>query len=240
MDNFFDSLFASSMTAWGIFLSLGCALLVGIAVSWICSFRLRSSRGTFITGAVMPFVIAAVFIFSELFLSTLSSTGTSDTSFGARIFTLAVAFGLLRFRSVNARAEEVLFLFFSVAIGFAFGLGYIAYGVIIGLALGLLYVGVTFLPIFTHKKFNQERLLKITIPESLDYTDIFNQTFEHYTRESEIVGVKTTNMGSMFKLSYRIVLKDPKEEKELIDELRTKNGNLEISILPYVEEVKHL
>ncbi len=240
MDNFFDSVFSSSISAWGIFTSLGVALLVGIAVSWICSFRLRSSRGVFITGAVMPLVIAAVFIFSGLFLSRLDATSGSDTSFGARIFTLAVAFGLLRFRSVNAKAEEVLFLFFSIVGGFAFGLGYLAYGVIISLGLALLYVGITFLPIFNHPKFSQEKLLKITIPESLDYTDIFNETFSHYTRESEIVGVKTTNMGSMFKLSYRVVLKDPKEEKELIDELRTKNGNLEVSILPYVEEMKHL
>ena len=239
MDNFFDSIFASSVTAWGVFLALGSALLVGVAVSWICSFRLRSSRGTFVTGALMPVVIAAVFVFSELFLSTLSSASTEITA-GARILTIAVAFGLLRFRSVNARAEEVLFLFFSVAIGFAFGLGYIAYGVIVGLALGLLYLGVTCLPIFGHRKFNQERLLKVTIPESLDYSEIFDETFAHYAKEAEVVGVKTTNMGSMFKLSYRIVLKDAKEEKELIDELRTKNGNLEISILPYVEEAKRL
>lgn len=240
MDNFFDSIFASSMSAGGIFAALGCALLIGVATSWICSFRLRSSKGVFITGSIMPMVIAAVFIFSELFLSSLTSTTSSDTSFGARIFTLAVAFGLLRFRSVNAKAEEVIFLFFSIATGFAFGLGYLAYGILIGLALALLYVGITFLPIFSHRKFNQERLLKITIPESLDYTEIFDETFNHYTRESEMVGVKTTNMGSMFKLSYRIILKDAKEEKELLDELRTKNGNLEVSILPYVEEAKRL
>ena len=79
-------------------------------------------------------------------------------------------------------------------------------------------------------------MLKITIPESLDYSEIFDATFAHYASESELVGVKTTNMGSMFRLSYRIVLKDAKEEKEMIDELRTKNGNLEISMLPYVEE----
>ena len=238
MDNFFDSIFASEMSAWRVFVALGSALLIGVAVSWICSFRLRSSRGTFITGAIMPVVIAAVFVFSELLVSSISTD--SSAAYAPRILTIAVAFGLLRFRSVNARAEEVLFLFFSVAIGFAFGLGYIAYGAIIGLGLGLLYLGITRLPIFTHRKFNQERLLKITIPESLDYSEIFNETFAHYTREAEVVGVKTTNMGSMFRLSYRIVLKDAKEEKELLDELRTKNGNLEISILPYVEEAKCL
>ena len=238
MDNFFDSVFASSISVGGVFAVLGSALGVGIAVAWLCSFRLRSSKGTFITGAILPVVIAAVFIFSELLLNRLSTS--TELTAGARILTIAVAFGLLRFRSVNARAEEVLFLFFSIAIGFAFGLGYIAYGVIIGLGLGLLYIGITYLPIFAHRKFNQERLLKITIPESLDYSEVFDETFDHYAKEAEVVGVKTTNMGSMFKLSYRIVLKNAKEEKELIDELRTKNGNLEISILPYVEEAKRL
>ena len=101
-------------------------------------------------------------------------------------------------------------------------------------------MGITFLPIFTHKKFAQERLLKVTIPESLDYSEVFDDTFKHYTSEAEMVGVKTTNMGSMFRLSYRIILKDVREEKEMIDELRTKNGNLEISLLPYVEEKQSL
>ena len=236
MDNFFDSIFSTSMSVGGVFACLGAALLVGLALSWICSFRLRTSKGTLITGAIMPVVIAAIFILCELFLSSLTST----TGFESRILGIAIAFGLLRFRSVNAKAEEVIFLFFSLAAGFAFGIGYIGYGVIIGIGLALLYVGLTYLPIFTHRKFNQERLLKITIPESLDYSEVFDNTFKHFTSTAEMVGVKTTNMGSMFKLSYRVVLKDAREEKEFIDELRTKNGNLEISLLPFVEEAKRL
>ena len=238
MDNFFDSVFSSSISAWGVFAALGSALFVGVALAWICSFRLRTSKGTLITGALMPMVIAAVFILCELFFSMMSAS--TNLTVEARILGIAVAFGLLRFRSVNAKAEEVLFLFFSVAVGFAFGIGYLGYGLLLGLGLGLLYVGITYLPIFTHRKFNQERLLNVTIPESLDYSDIFEETFRHYTRENEMVAVKTTNMGSMFKLSYRIVMKDAKEEKEFIDELRTKNGNLEISVLPYVEDAKRL
>ena len=83
-------------------------------------------------------------------------------------------------------------------------------------------------------------MLKITIPESLNYTEIFNDTFEKYLKQFDIVEVKTTAMGSMFKLSFRVVLKDASKEKELIDELRIKNGNLEISILPFVEPNKNL
>ena len=229
MDTIFDSVFASSMSVWGTFACIGSALLVGLLSSWICSFRLRARKGLFVTGSLMPAVIALTFILMSYFL-----TGALSTT--ARLITIAVALGLLRFRSVNAKAEEMIYLFLSVAIGVAFGLGYIAYGIIAGIAFSLAFFGLTYLPIFTHKKFSRERLLKVTIPESLDYSDIFDETFGHFTSEREIVGVKTTNMGSMFLLSYRIVMKDPREEKEMIDELRTKNGNLEISVLHYVEE----
>ena len=233
MDSFFDSVFSNSMNVAGVFVSLGLALVTGLLFSWICSFRLRSSKGLFVTGAIMPTVIASIFVLLEYFLQG-SVTTTS------RLLTLAVALGLLRFRSANGSAEEMLFLFISVAIGVAFGLGYVAYGVIIGLILTFAFFGATFLPIFTHRKFSQERLLKITIPESLDYSEIFDETFRHFTSVHELVGVKTTNMGSMFRLSYRIIMKDVREEKEMIDELRTRNGNLEISLLPYVEERKSL
>ena len=229
MDNFFDSVFSASMNVWGVFASIGSALVMGLLFSWLCSFRLRSSKGVFVTGALMPAVIATVFVLMGFFLeSSLSTT--------ARIVTIAVALGLLRFRSVNAKAEEMLFLFISIALGIAFGLGYLGYGLVIGTGLTLAYVGTTFMPIFKHRRYAQERLLKITIPESLDYSEVFDATLAHYTSENELVGVKTTNMGSMFRLSYRIVMKDAHEEKEMIDELRTRNGNLEISVLPYVEE----
>ncbi len=232
MENIFDSLFASALSVWATFTCVVAALVTGLLVAWICSFRLRSGKGVFITGALMPAIIATIFILMEYFLAdNVNSTTT-------RLLTIAVALGLLRFRSVNGKAEEIIFLFLSVAIGVAFGLGYVAYGVIIGLLLAGAYIALTYLPLFTHKRFGQERLLNVTIPESLDYADVFDGTFGHYTSEHELVGVKTTNMGSMFRLSYRVVLKDSREEKEMIDELRTRNGNLEISLLPYVDAPK--
>ena len=85
-----------------------------------------------------------------------------------------------------------------------------------------------------------EQLLTITIPESLEYSGAFDDTFRHYLRSYENAGVKTTGMGSMFRLSFKIVMKDPAEEKTFIDELRTKNGNLEISVLPYTEPQNQL
>jgi len=112
--------------------------------------------------------------------------------------------------------------------------------VIILLALGLLFFLFSSLHFFDSRPAREERLLKITVPESLEYTDMFDDAFARYLKSAERLGVKTTGMGSMFRLSFLIRMKDPKEEKAFIDELRTKNGNLEIAILPYTEPANQL
>lgn len=223
MENIFDSIFSDTITAGSIFLMLGIALVSGIVISLIMSLRLRSSKGFFITCALLPAVVGMIIALVNGYIGT-----------GVGI-AIAGAFGLVRFRSAQGKAEEIALLFISAAMGFAFGAGYVAYGAIFGIIMSLLYVLLTFLPIYNHKYFAKEKLLKVTIPESLNYPEVFAESFEHYLRESELVAVKTTGMGSMFRLSYRIVMKNPKEEKEMIDELRTKNGNLEISLLPYTD-----
>ena len=114
-------------------------------------------------------------------------------------------------------------------------MGYVGYGVIALLGLGLIFLVLSSVPLFEHRAMRRDRLLKITIPETLDYAQVFDDTFDHFLAKAEPVGVKTTGMGAMFLLSFKIQMKDPNEEKALIDELRTKNGNLEIAILPYTE-----
>ena len=101
---------------------------------------------------------------------------------------------------------------------------------------GALYFVFSSLRLFESKAMNEEKLLRVTVPESLEYTDMFDDVFSRYLKKTERVGVKTTGMGSMFRLSFLIRMKDPAEEKAFIDALRTKNGNLEISILPYSEQ----
>ena len=228
METLFGTIFANGISAWMILIVVAASVLGGLLCSWIVSFRLKSSRSFFITVSLMPAVVALVFALIESYL-----TGSLSTT--ARLVTVAVAFGLIRFRSTQGKGEEMLILFFSTTIGFAFGMGYLAFGALASTVLPLLYVAFTFLPIFEHKYITSEKLLKITVPESLNYTEIFVETFAHYLKENELVEVKTTNMGSLFRLNYRIRLKNPAEEKELMDELRIKNGNLEISILPYVD-----
>ena len=208
------------------FIMIGVALISGIIYAWILSFRVKSTKRFFLVNALLPAVVGVILSFVN-----------GNLGIGIAI---GGAFALIRFRSAPGSADEIASIFITMGAGVAFGMGYVTYGAIILIGLGLIYLGLSSLIIFDHKNFTEEKLLKITIPESLDYQDVFKDTFEHYLAYYESVGVKTTGMGSMFMLSFRVRMKDQKEEKEMIDELRTKNGNLEISMLPYSELPKEL
>ena len=209
----------------------GFALVISLAFTFIISLKLRASKGFFITSSLIPMIVAAIVSMVSIFLD-----GT--TSNVVRIASVAVALGLIRFRSINARAEELLLLFAGIGNGLLCGLGYVTFAAILMAVIGGLYIVFSQFSFFEGKRFQGEKLLKITIPESLEFSDVFSDTFDSYLKNYELVEIKTSNMGSLFKLSYRIELKDKNQEKTLIDELRTKNGNLEISIIPYVSNEK--
>ena len=209
------------------------AFVISMLFTLVISLKMRGTKSFFITSAIMPMIVAAVVSMVSIFLD--------DTTSGAvRIATLAVALGLVRFRSANAKAEELLLLFAGIAIGLVCGLGYVVFAAILAAFIAILYLLLTSVNLFNGKRFDDEKMLKITIPESLEYKEVFDDTFARYLKSNELMEVKTTGMGSLFKLSYKIELKNKKEEKAFIDELRTKNGNLEISILPFVGEDKTL
>ena len=140
---------------------------------------------------------------------------------------VAGAFSLVRFRSAPASAREITSIFLAMAVGLATGMGYIAIAVI--LAVFVLLVDIALASINFGKVGSAERDLKIVIPESLSYDEVFNDIFSTYTSRHELIRVKTTNMGSLFKLTYQITLRDARKEKEFIDKLRERNGNLEIT-----------
>lgn len=206
---------------------------IALLYTFLISLKMKGTKSFFLTSSLMPLVVAAVISMVSIFLDQASSGAV-------RIATIAVALGLIRFRSVNAKAEELLVLFLGVAVGLISGLGYVVFAAIFAVVVAGLYILLTSVNIFNRKRFGGEKMLKITIPESLEYSDVFDDTFARYLKQNELVEVKTTAMGSLFRLSYRIEFKDIKEEKEFIDELRVKNGNLEISILPFVGEDRSL
>lgn len=217
----FDSIYSTIVTATEFFTMAGIALAAGVLYAWLMSFRIRSTRRFFNVVALIPFVVAAVITFV-------------NGNIGAGV-AIGGAFALIRFRSAQGTSDEIAAILIAMAAGIAFGMGFVGYGIVILICLSVLFALLAALPIFEHKNIAQDKLLRITIPESLDYYDVFDDTFAHYLASWESVGVKTTGMGSMFRLSFKIRMKTPGEEKAFIDELRTKNGNLEIAITPYAD-----
>ncbi|MBQ2118540.1 MAG: DUF4956 domain-containing protein, partial [Clostridia bacterium] len=201
----FDSIYSSTVTTPQFFLMAAIALAAGIFYAWIMSFRVRSTKRFFLVLALVPFVVAAVITFV-------------NGNIGAGV-AIGGAFSLIRFRSAQGSADEIAGILIAMGAGIAFGMGFVGYGVLILLALSVLFFLLSMLPIFEHKNMAEEQLLKITIPESLEYTGMLDDIFERYLKSCEKAGVKTTGMGSLFCLSYKIKLKDPVNEKALIDEL---------------------
>ena len=222
----FESIYSASVTPVQFFIMAGAALVSGFLYSWLMSFRVRSTKRFFIVNALIPFVVGAVITFV-------------NGNIGAGV-AIGGAFSLIRFRSAQGSADEIASILGTMGAGIAFGMGYIAYGVIILLGMAVLFLALSQMKLFEHRKMASEQLLRITIPETLEYNGAFDDAFARYLEKAENAGVKTTAMGSMFRLSYKIQMKDPAEEKAFIDEIRSRNGNLEVSILPYREEANQL
>lgn len=147
------------------------------------------------------------------------------------------AFGLVRFRSAPGTAREIGFIFYAMAVGLAAGLGFLTLAALIAFVVGavlLILDAVRF-----GRTVPKERELRITIPEDLNYNGIFDDLFQTYTRSTRLERVKTTNMGTMYELSYRIEMKDSSEEKAFLDDLRCRNGNLSI-ILGLVQRERNM
>ena len=188
------------------------SLILGLIIAGIYMYRNSYSRGFVVTIALLPAMVQMVILLVN------GNLGTGVAVVGA--------FSLVRFRSVPGKAEEISSIFQAMAVGLATGMGYVGMAVFFVLIMG----GVNIL--LASLKFGQQKtgvkVLKITIPESLDYTAVFDEVFARYLKKWDLSQVKTTNMGSLYKLDYEVVLKNNGEEKKLIDDLRCRNGNLEI------------
>ncbi len=197
-------------------LCVGVALVCGIVLAVCYLVRTKYTRGFLATLAILPAVVAVVIMMVN------GSIGTGVA--------VAGAFSLVRFRSAPGTAKEIGAIFIAMGVGLVVGMGYLGYASLISLLFGGLTVAYNLLGIRLKRKLPQYKVLRITIPEDLDYTDVFEPLLQQYAREYELTQVKTTNMGSMFRLTYHLILKSESTEKELIDNLRQRNGNLEISL----------
>lgn len=190
-----------------------CSLVLGGIIAYAYAKQGCGSRNFVVTLALLPAIIQMVIMLVN------GNLGTGVAVMGA--------FSLVRFRSVPGNAKEICRIFLAMAVGLATGMGYLAAAAVFVLLIEAVNLGYQVSGFGESKK--SERMLKITIPEGLDYTDVFDDLFAKYTTNAELLQVRTTNMGSLYKLDYHIILKNLKMEKELIDQLRCRNGNLEIS-----------
>jgi uncharacterized membrane protein YhiD involved in acid resistance len=201
-----NSILSDTFTMETFLICMISSVLLGAVTAWIHSLYNNSSKGFIMTIALLPAIVQMVIMLVN------GNLGTGIAVMGA--------FSLVRFRSIPGNAREINSIFMAMAVGLATGTGYLAAAVIFVLILG----GVSMLYQVTSfgEPKRKEQELRITIPEGLDYTGIFDDLFSKYTRKNELVQVKTSNMGSLYRLNYSI------QEKTLIDELRCRNGNLEI------------
>lgn len=152
----------------------------------------------------------------------------------ARAFSMAGIFTIVRFRSIPGDAKDITFVFLTMATGLAVGLGYLTLGVVVAVLISIVIILVSRTGIGIPKQ--KEKVLRITVPEDMNYQGIFDEVFTKYTSFYEMQRVKTSNMGTLFDLTYDIILKDASQEKEFIDALRCRNGNLQIAL--FVKEGK--
>lgn len=220
MPEIFNSIFSTAgavtITPAKFISCLAFSLIIGIFLAVVYTVKSKWTKSFVITLAMLPAVVCVVIM-------------TVNGNVGAGV-AVAGAFSLVRFRSAPGSARDIGTIFLAMGAGLMCGMGYIAYAVLFALIMGIALMLFTLLGTNKKIKSSHDRTLRITIPEDLDYTNIFDDIMEKYTKDCEVISVKTVNMGSLFRITYNITLRDISLEKKFIDDLRCRNGNLEISI----------
>lgn len=211
----FNSIFDPTTTGLEITTALiaaGVALVLGLVLAITHKLTSQTTKGFLITLATLPLLVMAVMIMIN------GNLGTSIAILGA--------FSLIRFRSLQGRAKDLLAVFFAMMIGLACGMGHILFGTVITIIAILAIVLFSFTNLLEPDR--HERILKIVIPEDMDYDEVFESIFKKYTSYHRLVRMKTMNMGSLYKLTYDVKIKHGVKEKEFLDAIRVKNMNLKV------------
>ncbi|MBQ8796017.1 MAG: DUF4956 domain-containing protein [Clostridia bacterium] len=220
IENLFKGLFDTDLTSVisvpNFLLCVGTSLVLGILMALAYMYRTRYTKSFVITLALLPAVVCVVIMMV-------------NGNVGAGV-AVAGAFSLVRFRSVPGTAKEICTLFLAMGAGLIAGMGYLGYAALFTLLMCIVFVILNRFDLGTKKNSGKFKTLTVTIPEDLDYSGIFDDIFEEFTVSCDLVRVKSTNMGSMFKLTYNLILRDVTKEKEMIDRIRCRNGNLEIVV----------
>lgn len=222
IEKMFKGLFDSELTdvigVADFLICLGVSLVLGLVMAFAYMYRTRYTKSFAVALSLLPAVVCIVIMLV-------------NGNVGAGV-AVAGAFSLVRFRSAPGTAKEICALFFAMGAGLITGMGYLGYAVLFTVIMCAVFIIYNRIDFGSQKNSARYKVLTVIIPEDLDYSDIFDDIFAEYTSDSQLVRVKTTNMGSLFKLTYHVTLKDTEKEKEkeMIDKLRCRNGNLEISV----------
>ena len=220
METLFRGIFDTDMTrvitVTDFLLCVGVALVAGLLLAGSYMYRSRYTKSFVMTLALLPAVVCVVIMMVN------GNVGTGVA--------VAGAFSLVRFRSVPGTAKEISMLFVAMGAGLIAGMGYLGYCVLFVLVLCLFCLLYSHLDLGAKKNAALYKTLTVTIPEDLNYTNVFEDILKEYTAKYELVRVRTANLGSLYRLTYDVTLKDAAREKELIDAIRCRNGNLEISV----------
>ena len=220
IENLFKGLFDTDITqiisVTDFLLCLGVSLVIGLLMALAYMYRTRYTKSFVVTLALLPVVVCVVIMMVN------GNVGTGVA--------VAGAFSLVRFRSVPGTAKEICTLFLAMGAGLIAGMGYLGFALLFTVVMCIMFVLYNRLDFGTKKNSETLKTFTITIPEDLDYSGIFDDIFSEFTTSHDLVRVKSTNMGSMFKLTYNVMLRDATREKEMIDKIRQRNGNLEIAV----------
>ncbi len=220
MDNLLNGIYetgtTTSISMAQFAASFGTAALLGIIIAVAYMYNTRYSKSFVVTLAMLPAIVCVII-------------AMVNGSIGAGV-AVAGAFSLVRFRSVPGTAKEICAIFLAMGTGLITGMGYLGLAAVFTVILSLAIAITNKLDLGTKRNSDKYKSFRIMMPEDLDYTGVFEELFDEYTSSYELVNVRTTNMGSMFRLTYDVTLRDPAKEKELIDKIRVRNGNLEINV----------
>ncbi|MDK9711323.1 DUF4956 domain-containing protein [Acidaminobacter sp.] len=206
---------ATSLTIESLIIATLASLLLGLGVAGVYMFRNTYSKSFAVSLVLLPAMIQIVIMMVN------GNVGAGVAVMGA--------FSLVRFRSIPGSAREISNIFLAMAIGLTTGMGYVWVALMFLVIIGCASMLLTVFRFGEQPLEQREKELKITIPENLDYTGVFDDLFHKYTKKAELILVKTTNMGSLYELKYHIYMREAGTEKAFMDELRCRNGNLSIS-----------
>ena len=229
MDAIFKGIFDNELTqvisVQDFLLCLGVSLVLGLIMAAAYMWRNEHTKSFLVTLALLPAVVCVVIMMV-------------NGNIGAGV-AVAGAFSLVRFRSAPGSAKEIVTIFLAMGTGLIAGMGYLGFAALFTVIMCVMFFIYNTLAC-NAKSEAVNKTIKITIPEDLDYTGVFDDIFAEYAKKSELIKVKTTKMGSMFRLTYNVTLRDSTKEKQMIDRIRERNGNLEIMVSKQENRVAEL